>query len=250
MLGTTGNAPVWRTALSVNVAARILSSLGPETQNQLQAAVRSFVCANLCVTKCGSVLNLYFFSQSSRTSETPSVRARGLRGGVAGQKNGPLRWICDFAAEVFITDNYIRMCWKRNKPRTVWVGRCWAHTVPSARCSPASNSPAPAGPLGAWKGSRENTEAPPSQNRLVFDSSPCPSFTSLSSRALSTVQHSELQAQEVGYHYFYSPVTSQMLKIQCILWTSLKMIKCSIEWVILNNYNIITVIDNTYNRKQ
>lgn len=179
----------------------------------------------------------------------PSVHAAFVAE-LPGKNTGPLRWICDFAVEVFITDNYIRMCWKRNKPRTVWVGRCWAHTVPSARCSPASNSPAPAGPLGAWKGSRENTEAPPSQNRLVFDSSPCPSFTSLSSRALSTVQHSELQAQEVGFHYFYSPVTSQMLKIQCILWTSLKMIKCSIEWVILNNYNIITVIDNTYNRKQ
>lgn len=162
MLGTTGNAPVWRTALSVNVAARILSSPGPETQNQLQAGVRSFVCANLCVTKCGSVLNLYFLSLFLRTS--PS-----LRRGVAGQKNpGALRWICDFAAEVFITDNYIRMCWKRNKPRTVWVGRCWAHTVPRARCSPASNRPAPAGASRSLKGQqrKHGSTAEPKSARL------------------------------------------------------------------------------------
>lgn len=196
----TGNAPVWRTALSVNVAARILSSLGPETEKQLQAAVRSLDCANLCVTKCGAVLNLSLLSLLLHIRDP--VHACGFRRWSCRAKTGPLRWICDFAGEVFITDNYIRMCWKRNKPRTVWVGRCWAHTVPRARCSPASNRPAPAGPHRAWKGSRENTEAPPSQNRLIFDSSPCPSFSSLSSRALSTVQHSELQAQEVGFHYF------------------------------------------------
>lgn len=51
-------------------------------------------------------------------------------------------WICGLTAEEFITDNYIRMCWKRNKPRTVWAGRCWAsaYTVPRAPCTPDSHS--------------------------------------------------------------------------------------------------------------
>lgn len=65
-------------------------------------------------------------------------------------------WICGLTAEEFITDNYVRMCWERNKPRTVWAGRCCAaaYTVPHAPCTPASHTTAPTGPLQSWKGQK------------------------------------------------------------------------------------------------
>lgn len=103
------------------------------------------------------------------------------------------------------------MCWKRNKPRTVWVGRCWAYTVPCAPCSPASNNPAPAGPLGAWKSSRENIETPQSPNQLVFDSSPCTPLTSLSSGALFILITVQL-AEEIVFYCFILPLQVRGLK--------------------------------------
>lgn len=47
------------------------------------------------------------------------------------------KWLFCLTAEEFITDNYIRMCWKTKKPQTVCNGRCWAsaYTVPCAPCA-------------------------------------------------------------------------------------------------------------------
>lgn len=95
-------------------------------------------------------------------------------------------WICGLTAEEFITDNYVRMCWKRNKPRTVWAGRCWAsaYTVPRAPCTPASHTLPPPPGLSKLEMAAEKTLESP--NQLIFYFSPYSPLTSLWSTALNT----------------------------------------------------------------
>lgn len=91
----------------------------------------------------------------------------------------PLTWICGLTAEEFITDNYVRMCWKRNRPRTVWAGRCWAsaYTVPPAPCSlPHTLQPPP----GLSKLERTAEKTLESPNQILFYFSPYSPLTSLS----------------------------------------------------------------------
>lgn len=118
-------------------------------------------------------------------------------------------WLCGLTAEEFITDNYIRMCWKRNKPRTVWAGRCWAsaYTVPHAPCTPASHTPAPTGPLWAWKGSRENTETPESLNQLLLFLTlqpPYISFIHCTFHTFNTVKFTAYTSKNVFWNCFLS----------------------------------------------
>lgn len=122
-------------------------SPGSKIQNPLVTAAQSFVCVNLSVNRCARMHISVRVCVCVYTHLQGFVWMRLAQSCSVSQVSD--MWICGWTAEAFITDNYIRMYWKRNKPRTVWAGRCWAsaYTVPRALCATASHAPAPTGPL-------------------------------------------------------------------------------------------------------
>lgn len=174
MLGMTGSGEVCRTLPSVDVQARIIRSILWLQKHKLhlshrhgfarvevsvpgccedpQLSVCMCVCAGSCVYKI-----LRAFTLRSCLGFLPCVVSQASD-----------MWICGLTAEEFITDNYVRMGWKRNKPRTVWAGRCRAsaYTVPCAPCAPCTPAHTLELPLGLPELERAAEETQENPNQL------------------------------------------------------------------------------------